>query len=345
MKINNNFNKSIQLDNTSAYYEVLDYIDPELAGILSKLPRNIIERVEEIRLRNGKPLMICLGNKDYFVSKNGTAVLEPINCIYITYKHVLKTFQLISNYSIYSIEEELKHGFVTVKGGHRVGVTGKAVYGTIGIETIRDVSSLNIRIAKEIIGVSNNIIRYIIKKPNTIHNTLLVSPPQCGKTTLLRDIIRNISNGIDAFKFNGIKVGVVDERSELGGTYNGCPQNDVGIRTDIIDSCHKHEGIMLLLRSMSPNVIATDEIGDEKDIKAIHEAIKAGVKIISTVHGYGINDILSKPNLRDIITGKVFERIVLIDNTNGVGTIQDIVDGVSFKSVIKDAGKEEAICF
>ncbi|WP_352420020.1 stage III sporulation protein AA [Proteiniborus sp.] len=334
MRVNNNFSKSVQFDKTNAYNEVLDYIDPELTNVLSKLPRNIIEKVEEIRLRNGKPLMISLGSGDYFVSKNGTSVLEPTNCIHVTNKHVLKTFQLISNYSIYSIEEELKYGFVTVRGGHRVGVTGKAVYGTKGLETIRDISSLNIRIAKQMIGVSNNIIRFIIKKPNTVYNTLLVSPPQCGKTTLLRDIIRNISNGIDAYNFHGIKVGVVDERSEIGGTYNGCPQNDVGVRTDIIDSCHKHEGIMLLLRSMSPNVIATDEIGDERDIKAIHEAIKAGVRIISTVHGDGVEDILNKPKLRDIITEKVFERIILIDNTHGVGTIKDIVDGVNFKSVM-----------
>ncbi len=335
MQNNNNFNKLAYYDKTNAYYEVLNYIDPELTNILSKLSRNEIEKVEEIRLRNGKPLMLCLDNSDYYVSTNGTLALEPINCVNITYKHILKTFQLISSYSIYSIEEELKNGFVTVRGGHRVGVTGKAVYGINGLETMRDISSLNIRIAKEIIGVSNNIIKYIIKKPNTIYNTLLVSPPQCGKTTLLRDIIRNISNGVSSCNFHGIKVGVVDERSELGGTYKGCPQNDVGIRTDIIDSCRKHEGIMLLLRSMSPNVIATDEIGDEKDIKAIHEAMRAGVKIISTVHGDGINDILSKPKLRDVITEKVFERIILIDNTNGVGTIQDIVDGISFKSVIR----------
>ncbi len=335
MQNNNNFNKLVHPDMTNAYYEVLNYVDPELTNILSKLSRNKVEKVEEIRLRNGKPLMLFLDNSDYFVSTNGTLTFEPINCVDITYKHILKTFQLISSYSIYSIEEELKNGFVTVRGGHRVGVTGKAVYGINGLETMRDISSLNIRIAKEIIGVSNRIIKYIIKKPNTIYNTLLVSPPQCGKTTLLRDIIRNISNGVDSCNFHGIKVGVVDERSELGGTYKGCPQNDVGIRTDIIDSCRKHEGIMLLLRSMSPNVIATDEIGDEKDIKAIHEAMKAGVKIISTVHGDGINDILSKPKLRDVITEKVFERIVLIDNTNGVGTIQDIVDGISFKSVIR----------
>lgn len=333
MEISNNFYKSMQSEKVNSYYEVLDFIDPELANLLSKLPRNTVEKIEEIRLRNGKPLMISLGSKDYFVSENGSLVSEPYNCININYKHISKTFQLISNYSIYSIEEELKNGFVTVKGGHRVGVAGKAIYGTSGFETIRDISSLNLRVAKEIIGASNSIMRYIIKKPNTIYNTLLVSPPQCGKTTLLRDIIRNISNGIADINFSGLKVGVVDERSELGGTYRGCPQNDIGVRTDIIDSCRKHEGIMLLLRSMSPNVIATDEMGDEKDIKAVHEAIKAGVKIISTVHGDGINDILSKPRLRDVISEKVFERIIIIDNTKGVGTVQDIVDGNNFKSV------------
>lgn len=335
MEAYNNFIKSKKSSKANAYYEILDFLDSELTNVLSKIPKDIVERVEEIRLRNGKPLMISLGNKDYFISRNAELVSEPNNCIYISYKHIAKTFQLISNYSIYSIEEELKNGFVTVRGGHRVGVTGKAIYGVNGLETIRDISSLNIRIAKEIIGVSDAIMEYIVRKPNTIYNTLLVSPPQCGKTTLLRDIIRNISNGMADKKFHGIKVGVVDERSEIGGTYRGHPQNDVGMRTDIIDSCQKHEGIMLLLRSMSPNVIATDEIGDEKDIKAIHEAIKAGVKVISTVHGNGLDDIVSKPKLKNIISEKVFERIILIDNSKGVGTIQDIVDGFSFKSVIR----------
>ncbi|MFA5524042.1 MAG: stage III sporulation protein AA [Tissierellales bacterium] len=333
MEANNNFSKLAQTDKVKSYHEVLGFIDPELTTFLFKLPSNIVEKIEEIRLRNGKPLMISLGSKDYFVLKNGSLATKPNNCININSKHIAKTFQLISNHSIYSVEEELKNGFVTVKGGHRIGVTGKAIYGTSGFETIREISSLNLRIAKEIIGVSNNIMKYIIKKPNTIYNTLLVSPPQCGKTTLLRDIIRNISNGLADFDFYGLKVGVVDERSELGGTFRGCPQNDIGARTDIIDSCHKHEGIMILLRSMSPNVIATDEIGDEKDIKAIHEAIKAGVKIISTVHGDGINDILSKPRLKHVISERVFERIILIDNTRGVGTIQDIVDGVNLKSI------------
>ncbi|SCG83303.1 Stage III sporulation protein AA [Proteiniborus sp. DW1] len=335
MEVNNNFIKSIQPDKINAYKEVLNFIDPELTSTLSKLPKSVAEKIEEIRLRNGKPLMISLGSKDYFVTHNGTLEAEPYNCITIDNKHISRTFQLISNYSIYSIEEELRNGFITVRGGHRVGITGKVVYGPNGVESIRDVSSLNLRIAKEIIGVSNDIMRYIIRKPNTIYNTLLVSPPQCGKTTLLRDIIRNISNGIPSINFRGLKVGVVDERSELGGSYKGCPQNDVGVRTDIIDSCRKHEGIMLLLRSMSPNVIATDEIGDEKDIKAIHEAIKAGVKIISTVHGDGISDILSKPKLKVIISEKVFERIIIIDNENGVGSLQDILDGNSFKSVLR----------
>lgn len=335
MEVKKNFIKSMHPDKINAYYEVLNFIDPELTSILLKLPRNVIEKIEEIRLRNGKPLMISLGSRDYFVSQNGSLEAEPNNCINVDHTHILRTFQLISNYSIYSIEEELRNGFVTVRGGHRVGITGKAIYGPNGFETLRDISSLNLRIAKEVIGASNNIMKYIIKKSNAIYNTLIVSPPQCGKTTLLRDIIRNISNGIPSINFKGLKVGVVDERSELGGTYRGYPQNDVGVRTDIIDSCRKHEGIMLLLRSMSPNVIATDEIGDEKDIKAIHEAIKAGVKIISTVHGDGISDILSKPRLRDIISEKVFERIIVLDNTNGVGTIQDIVDGASFKSVLR----------
>lgn len=320
---------------------VLTYIEPNLAKILKNLPRDIKEVIEEIRIRLDRPLMICMRGKDYFINKHGDITENEIDSYIITDENIGRTFQLLSNYSVYALEEELRNGFITIKGGHRVGISGKAVYGLRGIETIKEISSLNIRIAREKLGVSDKVMPYLIKRENNIYHTLIVSPPQCGKTTLLRDLIRNISSGMPSLNFKGLKVGVVDERSEIANVYRGRPQCNLGFRTDVLDSCHKYDGMMILIRSMSPNVIATDELGDEKDIKAIHEALKVGIKLIATVHGEDLNDIQTKPNLKALIDEKIFKRIIILDNSLGVGTIRDIIDGDSLQSIIDKRGEKE----
>ncbi len=318
--------------------KVLEYVSPEVSSILRRLPDNYRDRIEEIRLRNGKPLMVCYEDKDYLITEKGTISKDDKERFYVTKEHIYKTFQLISSYSIYAFEEEMKSGFITLKGGHRIGIAGKVIYGQDGIETIKNISSLNIRIAKEKIGVSNKVMKHIIKYPNSIYHTLIVSPPKCGKTTLLRDIIRNISNGMPELGFKGLKVGVVDERSELAGMYNSCPQNNMGIRTDVLDGCYKKDGIQILIRAMSPDVIATDELGAATDISVINEALKVGVKLISTVHGDSWDDLLTRNNLRQLIEERIFERIIFLDNSMGIGTIKDIVDGHTFKTVLGKGG-------
>ncbi|AFS78382.1 stage III sporulation protein AA [Gottschalkia acidurici 9a] len=318
------------------FHNILQYIDQNLKEILINIDKNIAKNIEEIRLRMGKPLMIYSNGVNYYIDKKGTLYSTPINLqksYLVTPENIYKTFQIVSNYSVYSIQEELKQGFITIKGGHRIGLVGRGVYNRDKLENIKDISSINIRIAREVMGASNHIIKYVIKNSHSIYNTLIISPPKCGKTTILRDLIRNISNGINSYNFEGLKVGVVDERSELAGTYNGQPQNDLGYRTDILDGCYKHDGIMILLRAMSPDVIATDELGHPNDIKAIYEAMKGGVQIISTVHGANLDDVKNKPNIKDIVEEKVFKRIVVLDNSKGVGTISDIIDGETFKSI------------
>ena len=320
--------------NSTIFDKLLEYLTPEVSNILYKIPAIKKDVIEEIRLKNNKPILIYCNGSNYFVSETGELIEDEKNPVYITSEQLQKTFQIISNYSVYAFEEEIKSGFITLKGGHRVGLAGKVVYGPNGIETIRNISSLNIRIAREIIGVSNNIMKYIIKQPNSIHNTLIVSPPQCGKTTLLRDIIRNLSDGIVKYSFKGLKVGLVDERSEIAGVYNGVPQNNIGLRTDVLDGCLKRDGMIILIRAMSPDVIATDELGRVDDIVAINEALKTGIKLISTVHGDDLEDVFTKKNLGEIIKEKIFERIIILDNSKGVGTIRDIIDGYTFKSVL-----------
>lgn len=325
----------MKLDSISIYDNVLEYICLELSRPLGKIQNKYKENIEEIRLRTGMPLNVYLKGGNYFVSLDGELSKNVEKALLVKPDYIHKTFQLISNYSIYAFQEEIKNGFITLKGGHRVGIGGKVLYGSGGIETIRNISSLNIRIAREKIGISNNIIQYIIDYNTSIYNTLIISPPQCGKTTLLRDIIRLLSNGVPILNGKGFKIGVIDERSELSGMYNGEPQHSIGIRTDVLDGCNKKDGTTMLIRAMSPDIIAMDEIGSISDVEAIHESLKAGIKIIATVHGSDLNDLLSKKSLKVLIEERVFERYIFLDNSMGVGTVKEILEGKNFKSIKK----------
>ncbi|GFN35454.1 stage III sporulation protein AA [Tepidimicrobium xylanilyticum] len=317
------------------YENILEYIGYEISQVLKRIPDTYKKIIEEIRLRYGSPINIYFGNTDFFVTENGQLTKDETQGKIVNKRDLIETFQLISNYSVYAFEEEIKNGFITLKGGHRVGLGGKVLYGVNGIETIRDISSLNIRIAKEKKGVSEKIIRFLIDKSNRVYNTLIVSPPQCGKTTMLRDLIRLLSNGSELIGNKGFKVGVIDERFELAGIYNGMPQFDIGIRTDVLSGSNKKDGTIMMIRAMSPEIIAMDEIGSNLDVEAIHEAIKAGIRIIATIHGDDLEDLISKRSLKILIEEKVFKRYIFLDNSKGIGTIKDIVDGNSFKSVYR----------
>ena len=214
--------------------------------------------IEEIRLRSNKPLMLKIGQE--------TEVIDYI----VKQQEILQAFEKICENSVYSYRRQICDGYITIRGGNRVGIVGCAVVDNGQVININYISSLNFRIAREKIGCSNSIIEYITNQSdNSIHNTLIVSPPGCGKTTLLRDIIRNISNGIAKIGFKGKTVGVVDERGEIAAMYKGIPQNDIGIRTDVVDNMPKPEAMRMLVRSMCPDVIACDEIGSFEDINAI----------------------------------------------------------------------------
>ncbi len=323
----------VVLKESILFDHVLEYLSEDIRTILLKMPKIYKEDIEEIRLRNGCPLNIYLRGQDYFISKSGKVVNDIKDSFIVNKEHINNTFQLITNHSVYAFTEEIKRGFITISGGHRVGIGGKVIYDSrgLGIEGIRDITSLNIRIAREKMGISDDIIKYLLEGYDSIHNTLIISPPQCGKTTLLRDIIRNLSDGNKWSR--GFKVGLVDERSEIAGTYAGKNQKYIGIRTDVLDACLKSHGIMMLVRAMSPDIIAVDEIGGLSDIEAIAEGIRAGIKFIATVHGYSVYDVKDRAYLKELINEGIFGRYIILDRSQGVGTISKILDGESFEEV------------
>lgn len=285
------------------------------------------ENIEEIRLRINKPLIINGNQTDYFYNENKKKLDRNMDKAYIVTKEdVDQTFQILCKYSIHSFMDDIKKGFVTLRGGHRVGIVGKAIVENGSVENIKHVSSLNIRVSREVKNCSDKVMSHIIKSSTKINNTIIISPPQCGKTTLLRDVVRNLSNGNEKFNFKGINVALIDERNEIAGSYLGIPQMDVGIRTDIIETCPKDVGIMMVLRSMSPNVIVTDEIGTEKDIKALYTALNGGVGLITTVHGDSIEDIRNRKELNCLLDEELFKKVILLSAKKGPGTVEKIYD-------------------
>ncbi|MGN0136623.1 stage III sporulation protein AA [Anaerotignum sp.] len=283
------------------------------------LPEETLADVQELRLRSGQPFLLKKADGIFSLQKNGELLSAPWKGgIPISAADLRETVSLLSAYSLYAFEEELRQGYITVEGGHRVGFCGKAVLENGEIRTLRQMNALNIRIAREQKGWGELFLPQLMEKDSFCH-TLIVSPPGCGKTTLLRDIVRCLS-------IRGKTVGIVDERGEIAPLRDGIPQMDVGPCTDVLEGCPKAKGIILLLRSMSPDIIAVDELGRREDIEAVEEALHAGVKLIATAHGNDFSDLKTRPQMQALIRKKIFERYLFLSNRNGTGTAEEMRD-------------------
>ncbi|CDI49722.1 stage III sporulation protein AA [Clostridium tetani] len=288
--------------------EILEILPNEIKKQLNALN---FKNLQEIRIRSQKPIIV----------KDGAC--EIVTDYIATLEEVGSIVKRMSNYSIYAYDDEIKQGYITINGGHRVGICGKCVVEGEKVKTIKYPASLNIRICREVEGCSDKILPYILKS-SMVENTIIISPPNCGKTTLLRDIAKKLSNGISKLDLRGMKVCVIDERSEIASCVNGVPQLNLGLRTDVLDSCPKSQGIMMAIRSMSPDVIVCDEIGSTEDIESIIKAMNSGVKLITTVHGYDVKDIYEREVFKGAIENKVFQKAIVLSSRKGVGTVEYI---------------------
>ena len=272
------------------------------------------------------PLCIIGGNKTdkYFINPNAELTL-PEHGYYPSKEEVNRIFTAICRSSLYAYKEDIKNGFITLKGGHRVGIAGKM----LPDGSVYDISSINIRIARQVKGCSKNILKHIIKNPFEVYSTLIISPPACGKTTVIRDIARVLGTGSNFPEFKGVSVGIIDERSEIAACYNGVPSNDVGKMTDVYDACPKEKGIMMMIRCMAPEVIITDEIGGNGDASAVESAMNAGVKIIATAHGKQLSDMKVRKEIATMMNIGAFEKYITLSSDNGPATLKEVVDNVN----------------
>lgn len=314
---------NILIENILEKY-IFSILPSRLVTMIRAVPVAKLANLTEIRLRINRPLLLVLGNTDMVVSPIGRVATNYEESYLCNLDDVHKTLQLISKNSLYAFEQELKMGFLTIDGGHRVGLAGQAIIDGGDIKSLKNISSLNIRLAREVIGCADKIMPYIRTLGGHVLNTLIISPPRCGKTTILRDMIRQISTGSERYK--GLQVGVVDERSEIAACKNGISTVDLGMRTDVLDSYPKAIGMLMLIRSMSPAVVATDELGRAEDIYAVQEALNAGVSVVTTVHGNEIGQLLHRPYVRELLEHKYFQRYIILSDHPCVGTIERIID-------------------
>ncbi|MFD0586793.1 stage III sporulation protein AA [Paenibacillus sp. GCM10027627] len=287
----------------------------ELKRLLEGLPTDVMGALEEIRIRENRPLEIGYRGLSRFISADGELRQQPDGARKPTGEECRKLLERVTNYSLYAMEEELRRGYITISGGHRIGLAGRTILDGGTVRGIRDIGGFNIRIAREVIGAASKLLPKLRDHARgSISPTLILAPPQQGKTTLIRDIARSVSYGLwsgaEGQAGGGRKVGIVDERSEIAACVRGVPTFDVGPRTDVMDACPKAEGMMMLLRSMSPEVLIVDEIGRAEDADAIREASHAGVSVIATAHAYDIGDAAGRPELGKLIQDGTFDQVV-----------------------------------
>ena len=301
--------------------EILNMFPLPLRGIFDRAA-SAPEKLQEIRLRAEKPVILRRMQQEYFLTGEGQFTKEICRARRMNAKEMEQIVQHICNYSVYAYADEIRQGYLTLPGGHRVGVAGQVVLEAEDrIRTIKNIRYLNVRVAHEIKGAAKEVLPQVYEN-GRFCNTLILSSPGCGKTTLLRDLVREISDGNEWG--GGLFVGVADELSEIAGSYLGVAQNDLGIRTDVLDGCPKAMGMMLLIRSMAPGVIAVDELGSPEDAQAVEKALRCGCHILATVHAENMEELKEKSFMKGLLREKAFRRFIELTKENGNCVVKKI---------------------
>ncbi len=297
--------------------KALRLLSPSLAQPFYNMPDKRRTDINEIRLRNKRYLTAVVKSNEYYITPSGSFSVDSDNAIQIAQEEIEYTYKTALRNTIYSYEREISLGYIITEGGNRVGFCGTAVLDDRGKnQTLKNISSISIRIAREIFGIANDLINKLELQDNELKNVLILGPPSSGKTTLIRDLCRQI----------GMKkrISIIDEKNEISASFKGYPQNNVGNFTDVFDSYTKYCGILSAVKIMSPQLIVCDEIGTKEDLIALDYAINSGVNIIATMHSSSIDDAFRKPYMKDLFIRKAFDYIVLLGTGDSIGKVIDI---------------------
>ncbi len=290
------------------YEQAAELLPPRLRRLAMELPDAAKERAEELRLRTGRPLTVLTDEGELSVAPADRDAL-------VTGDDLERMVAGVTEFSRYASVETLRQGFLTVRGGFRLGVCGSVVLRDGAVCNVKDFTSLALRIVRERIGVGAEVAERLFDGAGRFQSTLLLSPPGGGKTTLLRDIVRCLSLGGEERR--ALRVAVVDERSELAVSYQGRAQTELGNHTDVLDGCPKAIGIPMVLRAMTPQVIAVDEITSSSDVAAMCAAANCGVGLLATIHAASVGELARKPLWRELLAAEVFSRAVVIEGGGG----------------------------
>ncbi len=296
--------------------EVKKYLSPNICAVISSVERYELERISEIRLRLGRKLTLSAFSKEFFLSKSGTLSNSCESALEVTKEDIEYTYRLALKNSVHSFQREISQGYITVSGGSRIGFCGTAVKEndtSHSVKTLKDISSINIRLGREVKGCSDKLFSALFtEQPESL---LLIGPPCSGKTTVLRDIARRVGNEYTT--------SIVDERNEIAAVYNGKPQNDIGSKTDVFSSYSRFDGIMTAVRVMSPSYLICDEIGSREDYKALEYALCSGVKLIASCHSASAERAAQKPVIRKLLKMKAFESYAVLGTGINCGKLID----------------------
>lgn len=315
---------STDMSGINSLKEVLPYLPINLRQEIGGIDPVFLAQLEEIRLRQAYPVALRFAQGQYYLALSSGLTQDFTKGRILAPEELKQIVLLISNSSFYALEEELRRGYITLAGGHRAGLCGRAVLENGVIRTIKEISSLNLRVARYVEGNGKRLLPYLFEgRPLRLQHTLIVSPPGAGKTTLLRDLAGVLSGNSGQYAYN---VGIVDERSEISAMRNGIPQLPLGPRCDVLDACPKAEGMMLMIRSMAPQVLICDEIGRHEDAYAIQEAVNAGIIVIASAHGGSKEEIQQRPVINRLLEEKSFGRIIFLSRRQGPGTLEGLWD-------------------